>query len=440
MNYLLPQAATHRSGHVAQWILVPSFRTLHRLMGSPHYLVVMTLTIMLFRPPDVQFYWIDRIAVGAMLIVIFLRSMWLQHSLHWEGTVTLPLASLLLLGLWGVLTQPYEAQVWSVFAAKWIVPFIFFHTAAYAFDNPTSAHRLETFMLLVLGYLSAVAILFLAGQTSMIWPRFILNEELGNHVDRARGPFLNAVANGVTLNILGLIALDSFRRKRLRGISALVLLAALPIAILATKTRAVWIAFAVSISVLSFIAPSLRLRRASRCLLIASGLGILVALSFSDIRTPLTERLRERDPLEFRRDLYQAGWAMFLEKPLAGWTSGTIQSELAKRVPDFSPDQFIFHNTYLEFAVEHGTIGIALYAWLMVDLFRLCTRRSGQQSGDGDFLDGQFRIVWPVLLMVYLINARFVVMNYQFVNGLLFTIAGTLAARKRLDLASSSTC
>ena len=142
-----------------------------------------------------------------------------------------------------------DAALWGSglerLTAKWIVPFIFFHTAAYAFDNPTSAHRLETFMLLVLGYLSAVAILFLAGQTSMIWPRFILNEELGNHVDRARGPFLNAVANGVTLNILGLIALDSFRRKRLRGISALVLLAALPIAILATKTRAVWIAFAV---------------------------------------------------------------------------------------------------------------------------------------------------------------------------------------------------
>jgi hypothetical protein len=38
--------------------------------------------------------------------------------------------------------------------------------------------------------------------------------------------------------------------------------------------------------------------------------------------------------------------------------------------------------------------------------------------------------LWPVVLAVYLLNASAVVMNYQFVNGLLFTLAGILAARK----------
>jgi hypothetical protein len=32
---------------------------------------------------------------------------------------------------------------------------------------------------------------------------------------------------------------------------------------------------------------------------------------------------------------------------------------------------------------------------------------------------------------VYLFNSCFVVMNYQFVNGLVFTIAGMLAAQNR---------
>jgi hypothetical protein len=36
-------------------------------------------------------------------------------------------------------------------------------------------------------------------------------------------------------------------------------------------------------------------------------------------------------------------------------------------------------------------------------------------------------------LGVYLLNASFVVMNYQFVNGLLFTLAGLLAAQNRRD-------
>ena len=50
---------------------------------------------------------------------------------------------------------------------------------------------------------------------------------------------------------------------------------------------------------------------------------------------------------------------------------------------------------------------------------------------DTDFTDDGFRKIWPILLGVYLMNASFVVMNYQFVNGLLFTLAGMLAAQNR---------
>ncbi len=40
----------------------------------------------------------------------------------------------------------------------------------------------------------------------------------------------------------------------------------------------------------------------------------------------------------------------------------------------------------------------------------------------------RLRKVWPILLGVYLLNAFFVDMAYQFVIGLLFTIAGMLCA------------
>ena len=42
------------------------------------------------------------------------------------------------------------------------------------------------------GIFTAVA--FLLDARSLIFPRFILDESLGIHVDRARGPFLQAVA------------------------------------------------------------------------------------------------------------------------------------------------------------------------------------------------------------------------------------------------------
>jgi O-antigen ligase len=134
----------------------------------------------------------------------------------------------------------------------------------------------------------------------------------------------------------------------------------------------------------------------------------------------------------FRMAIYQAGWEMFLEKPLAGWGATSMQTELSRRISDFHQEQFFFHNTYLEIVVQYGLVGLVLYFWMVVDLFKLGRRlnRPGF-STDSSFLDDEFRALWPLLLGVYLLNGSFVVMNYQFVNGFLFALAGLLVAQNR---------
>jgi hypothetical protein len=204
---------------LAHGIVVAAFRPLHALVAAPAILFLITLAVMLFRPPDLQFYWLDRIAFLLLLFVVLLRMLALRRKATIAQPAMWPMAMLLLLGFGSLLAQPYDPQSWSVFAAKWVVPFAFYHLAGYVFDNPASLRRFETFTLIVLAYLSLIAILFLFGAKELIFPRYILDEGLGIHVDRARGPFLQAVANGVTLNMLGLIALDSFRRGRLKGVA-----------------------------------------------------------------------------------------------------------------------------------------------------------------------------------------------------------------------------
>src|SRR5258705_12949891 len=149
--------------------------------------------------------------------------------------------ALLLLGLTSVLTKPYDPQAWSLLAAKWIVPFALFHLAGIVFRDHGSLRKLEIFALVVLAYLTATSILYLAGTKSLIFPRFILDQSLGIHADRARGPFLQAVANGMSLNILGILAISLAQKQRT---VVFLLWLALPMAVLATMTRAVWIAFA----------------------------------------------------------------------------------------------------------------------------------------------------------------------------------------------------
>ena len=433
MSSIAHPAGRIRGGDVLAWAVSGSFRLLHPLIVAPSLLFLATLTLMLFHPPDFNFHSIDRFAFGLLILVVLLRACVLRRSPEFSGPVSWPMLAMVLLAFYGVISQPNDAETWSLFAAKWLVPFTLYQLAAYIFDDAQSLRRFETFSLIVLGYLSLTAIFFMIDAKQFIFPRYILDESLGYHADRARGPFLQAVANGVALNLLGLLALNSFRRNRLRAVLALLFLAALPLAIVATKTRAVWLSFALSILGLLFFSSSSRLRRACLCLIIAGGIGLTTAVTLADRNASLTDRLEERGPVIFRMEIYQAGWEMFLEKPLTGWGATDMQTELSKRISDFHQEQFFFHNTYLEIVVQYGLVGLVLYLWIVVDLFKLGRRLNSPTTlSHHNFLDQEFRAtLWPLLLGVYLLNASFVVMNYQFVNGLLFTLAGLLVAQNR---------
>jgi putative inorganic carbon (HCO3(-)) transporter len=382
------------------------------------------------RHPDVPFYEIDRVALGLLLVGVTLRAVVMRQRLVVIERATWPMIGLTFLAVASVITQPFDNQTWCLLAAKFIVPFALFHLAGLVFREEGRLRQFEMYSLVVLAYLCVTAIAFLVGAKALIFPRFILDESLGYHVDRARGPLLQAVANGVSLNLLGVLALHAFLRGRIRGGRAAVLLGSLPVAILATMTRAVWLSFAVSVAVLIVRSHNRRLRIICVAVTIVGTLGLLIALRFDDQRRALTERLKESGPLDFRQAVYAGGWQMFLEKPFAGWGVNQMPAELARHVSGYKEKELYPHNTYLELLVEHGVFGLALYAWLMWEILRL--GRGLVPSGEsGGFLNQQFHAMWPVLVGVYLVNAALVVMNYQFVNGLLFTMAGMLAAQQR---------
>jgi len=418
------------AGEVAGRGLRIGLRPLQTMMMAPAALFLATLTAMLLRHPDVPFYEVDRIAFILLLLGVAGRAVLARQRLLVVERATWPMIGLTFLAVASVVGQPFDNQTWSLLAAKFFVPFALFHLAGLVFRQEQQLRQFEIFALVVLAYLCLTSIAFLVGAKSLIFPRFILDESLGYHVDRARGPLLQAVANGVSLNMLGVLALHAFLRGRIRGLKAAALLASLPVAILATMTRAVWLSFALSIGILIFLSHNRKLRRICIGVTMVGALGLLVALSFDDQRRTLTDRLRESGPLDFREAVYAGGWQMFLEKPFTGWGVNQMPAELARHVSGYKEKELYPHNTYLEILVEHGIIGLTLYAWLMWELLRL-SRGSVPSTERSGFLNRQFHAMWPVLLAVYWVNAAVVVMNYQFVNGLLFTMAGMLAAQRR---------
>jgi O-antigen ligase len=413
------------SGRILAWTLRP----LEGLIAVPTFLFLGALTAMLLRHPDVPFYEIDRVAFCLLAIGVLATAVVKRRSLSVLRRASCPMIGLTFLAIGSVIGQPFDNRTWCLLAAKFIVPFSLFHLAQLVFTGDRELRRFEVFCLAVLAYLSFTSVAFLVGAHSLIFPRFILDESLGYHADRARGPLLQAVANGVSLNLLGLLALHAVLRRRIRGLSAALLLASLPVAILATMTRAVWLSFVVSVGALIFLSDNRNLRRASVAVAAVGAVGLLIILSFHDQRRILTDRLEESGPLDFREAVYAGGWQMFLEKPLTGWGINQMPAELAKHVSGYHERELYPHNTYLEVLVEHGIFGLILYAWLMWELWKLSKIRVPPNERH-TFLDCQFHVIWPVLLGVYWVNASVVVMNYQFVNGLLFTMAGMMAAQK----------
>jgi len=426
-------------GHLAIWTLQTWLQPLRVLMAGPCFLFLAALTAMLLRHPDVAFYEIDRVAFILLVLGVVGRAVVLREPLLTADRATWPMLGLTSLALLSVMGRPFDNETWCLLAAKYIVPFTLFHLARLVFDRERRFKQFEVFALIVLGYLCFTAIAFMVGANSLIFPRFILDESLGHHADRARGPLLQAVANGVSLNLLGLLALHAYRRGSVRGLKIVVLLASLPFAILATMTRAVWLSFAGTLLAVIFIPASGISKRLSRkqglrlvCvgLAIVAAVGLSLALSPAEAGGAVSERLEERGPLDYREAVYAGGWDMFLQHPLTGWGFNQMPAELPRHVSGYKEKVLYPHNTYLELLVEHGVAGLALYLWMMWEMWRLGRGKipPGERAG---FLDREFHDLWPVLLAVYWVNAAMVVMSYQFVNGLLFTLAGMLAAQRR---------
>ena len=425
---------TIRRRQAASMALLAPLSLLYAAVRLVPWLYVGMLTIFLFRPPDVDLYGADRWTFAIVAGIGLVRMLTSARGLP-SPVLLLPMGALVALTVGGAALQPYNAQTWSLLAAKFVEPYILFWLAGAIFATEEAQNLLRTFIFAALAYLIFTALAQFAGADSLVFPRYILDSSLGIHAGRARGPLLQAVANGVMLNFFGLIALQACLKQQWRGLACKLLLLTLPLAILATMTRAVWISFVVSVGarLAKQGSPPHRWRLAAATAVILV-LGVAL-VSVTGISQQLEERAGEPGPVEIRMAVYQAAASMIAERPLLGWGPNRMPGEVAKRMASYRLQAYWAHNTYLEILVEQGLVGLALYLSVFWGLFRL--RKSPAQDADSTFT-ASLREIWPILLGVYAFNACFVVMNYQFVNAVLFTLGGILAASHSRTSAENS--
>jgi putative inorganic carbon (HCO3(-)) transporter len=250
-----------------------------------------------------------------------------------------------------------------------LLPFVLFAIAPVVFEDRRDRDVLLGVLTVVGAYLGLTALFETTGPKALVLPHYISDPALGIHADRARGPFLEAGANGLALLTCGVAAgiatIQERHRARLRtGAGLVTVLCAL--GMLMTLTRVVWLSGAIGLVVGLLLAKETR-----RYALPAAALGAILTVAAFAVVPGLHQKAvtREGDqyPLWDRKNSNAAAVRMIKARPLFGfgWSRFSQDSvEYYRQSPNYPlttvPD---LHNVVLSNAVALGLIGAALWAW-----------------------------------------------------------------------------
>jgi O-antigen ligase len=251
---------------------------------------------------------------------------------------------------------------------RFAVPFAVFTLVPVAFYAPRHRAGLLAALVGFGAYLGLTAIFESVGPQALVFPKYILDPAYGYHAARARGPFVEATANGIGLYVSAVaaaVALATWKGRRPRWFAGFVFLAC-ALGLLLTLTRSVWVASIVATAVTLVVIPSLR-----RFLFPgAIGLSVMVLLALALVPGLSSSAQNRKDsdrPVWERENVDAAAVNMVSRRPLFGYGLGTFNEvngeyfKLLDHVPQVALLGLAIHNVFLALAVELGLIGAGLF-------------------------------------------------------------------------------
>jgi putative inorganic carbon (HCO3(-)) transporter len=370
---------------------------------------------------------LDRVVIIAGVFTVLLRS-WLDadapriqvRRVHWIMALLIIYA--VSSSAWTNTLSQHEAA-FELLDRLGVVPFLIYLVAPAAFPGERERTILLGVLAVVGAYLGAIALFEMIGPHALVIPSFIKNPALGIHDTRARGPFLEAGANGLAMfccAVAAVMLLDRPRRPWLRwvvaGIAGLALLG-----LVLTLTRQVWAGAAAGV-----LLACLTNRRLRRYLPAAVLVGIVIVggalVVVPGLQSKLNDRAQAKGPVWDRLNSDAAALRMFESRPLLGFGWGTFPRysrqyyHVAKTYPLSAVGEV--HNVALSNAAELGAVGLALWFLALAAAMTAPFRRRGPPELE----------VWKLGLIAvavaWLVQANFAPLAYAFDNYLPWLFAG----------------
>lgn len=307
-----------------------------------------------------------------------------------------------------------------------LIAFVLFVVAPVAFRTERQRSHLLAGLVVLGAYLGVTACAQGLGLDALVFPPFILDPSIGHHVDRARGPFLEASSNGLALFACAVAA--AMAAGRWRGLGhhlALAIGVLCLLGILFTLTRQVWLGAVVGSLV--GIAVTARLRAYAVPLILSGFLLVLVAYTVvPGLRERAGTRAASRWSVWDRLNSDRAALRMVADRPLLGFGWGRFGRESQPYysvAPEYPLTQVpALHNVILSHTVELGLIGAALWATALLMALAGALLRRGPPELE------PWRRGLLAIAVCWLLVINFTPLGFTFSNYLLWVWAGLAGA------------
>jgi len=382
----------------------------------------------------------DRLLLGAGLILLVVDARpWSRVRLRWRGVHTLLLVFLAWVVVSAVWFGSWRARL-AQFAVldRLLVPFVLFAIAPVIFGDRRSRDLLIKTLAVLAIYLGFTAVFEIVGPHALVFPRYILDPSVGIQFGRARGPFVESEADGMTMAMAAFAA--GLGLARFRGGWRLVCALACGIAavgVLLTLTRSVWIGASAAVLAMFILAPALR--KFLIPLVISGVIGVLALLAtVPGLSDSVSGRADSAGPVYDRLNTNAAALRVIEAHPLfgIGWSEFIAQAaDWVRQAPNYpiTAIHIEVHNVFLGRAAELGLIGAALFVLCLLAgpvaaVFRRGPAHEPGQTNDCAPDRGAWRIVMLGTGIVWLSAALVSPLPYPLPNSLLWLVAGITSA------------
>jgi len=282
-------------------------------------------------------------------------------------------------------------------------------------------------------YLAIIAYFEFFNLRQFVFPRYINDPEILLHLDRARGPFLNAAFNGLAINLGFICGLHLLAFKQgFRRLWYILLLALFFPAVFFTQTRSVYLTFALTlVCFVCFYRTSFPKLKVLAIPVVLLFLLVLVRLETLASRERREGGIYQVEEVETRFGLIRRSVVMFLDHPVLGVGLGQFVPAVVQRyrgkipLPANLEDQ-TQHNHFLGLMVELGMVGASLYLMVVAGFFRGLLKLA-EKLPDRGFISVNLLVVLAIALAVCLGCNLFVEPSYCLYANVSFFLFGGIA-------------